>query len=311
MRLRHPLLALLAVIAWAPATNAHASIATAEILYVHYDGQQYDVWTVERDGTNRAAVAGAATPSLEHMPELSPRGDMLAFEARYEGDGADAGVYVKNLTSGAVTRVAAADGLFEGPTGWYLDADGVQHLVFVRARDTTGLLYDAWETVPGTGVERQLTNLGGSVMAVRVHGNELVFQHGPQHGSADSDICVAPLPAGAPATQRACLTTGPATDTFPTVAPNGDVVFARTAAGKHTLVRLTRSSGRTTTLATPSSLKGVGYPALSPDGATLAFAGGTSTNLNSYDIWVMPVAGGRAKNLTPVAGTDYVPSWRR
>ena len=54
-----------------------------------------------------------------------------------------------------------------------------------------------------------------------------------------------------------------------------------------------------------------GRPSYSPSGDQIAFAGGTSTALTSYDIDVDPAAGGTPKRLTTQANLDYVPTWRR
>jgi dipeptidyl aminopeptidase/acylaminoacyl peptidase len=60
------------------------------------------------------------------------------------------------------------------------------------------------------------------------------------------------------------------------------------------------------------SLKTVGDPRVSPDGATVAFTVTTPSltdNRNVSRIWLVPVAGGAARPLSAGPGTDYAPRW--
>ena len=47
-------------------------------------------------------------------------------------------------------------------------------------------------------------------------------------------------------------------------------------------------------------------PAWSPDGRFIAY---TSDQTGNFDIWVQPVAGGRAVQVTTDAAADWQPAW--
>lgn len=336
MRLHTALSVLPALLPLVVLTATPASAAApvyGELAYVHYDGTTYDLWSVNTDGTVNAPLptqADSAPPvpattakvELEHMPVFSPDGQFLAFEGRRTG-GTDAGVFLQNRQTGAVTVLVDEANRVEGPTGWYVDAAG-QHLTYVRDKAGDNVALDAWDVLvlpDGTaGATRQLTAFAGSLMSTAVVGQTLVFDYGTTHASADHGICMAPLPTGTtPTTSMTCLTSG-YDDRGPSVSSlNGDIAFARNSAGREKISILhgtrehwtTSTNKNTTQLSLPTSLKGVGYPAYSPGGDAIAFAAGTSTALSSYDIYVAPATGGTPKRLTTQANSDYVPTWRR
>ena len=69
------------------------------------------------------------------------------------------------------------------------------------------------------------------------------------------------------------------------------------------LVRLDLAGGELTTLHLPPAGRQVARPAPSPDGALVAFVscGWSDPGMSGGDLWVVPAAGGEARNLTPGA----------
>ncbi|MHC5026377.1 MAG: TolB family protein [Planctomycetota bacterium] len=96
----------------------------------------------------------------------------------------------------------------------------------------------------------------------------------------------------------------PATNTHPAWAPDDRIVFASSQVWALNLYSM-RPDGTAVVMLT-NNLASDTFPAISPDGSTIAFASDRDGN---REIYVMPIKGGDQQRLTSDAAVDDQPAW--
>lgn len=100
--------------------------------------------------------------------------------------------------------------------------------------------------------------------------------------------------------------TGEGSDFDPTVSKDGRfIIYASTQHSPSADIYIKQTNSRVLTRLTTDPGQDV-MPALSPDGTRIAFA---SNRTGSWDIWVMPVTGGKAIQVSTDAAHELHPSW--
>ncbi|HHN79133.1 MAG TPA: hypothetical protein ENK11_10755 [Phycisphaerales bacterium] len=100
--------------------------------------------------------------------------------------------------------------------------------------------------------------------------------------------------------------TGEGSDFDPTVSKDGKfILYASTQQSPAADIYIKQTDSRVVTRLTTDPAQDV-MPALSPDGTRIAFA---SNRAGSWDIWVMPVTGGKAIQVSADAAHELHPSW--
>lgn len=279
---------------WSPDGN--------RIAFQNFIDHYYQIWVVERDGSNPRPLTHGYADHRE--PAWSPDGNHIAFSSDRGGDGSY-DIWSVEVDSGELARWTSGPSEEHSPT-WSPDGSRVAYVdgPGVSAVDRSG------------STELLLTEEPGGVVAPSWSADGRLAWHAGDRGIVVDGTPVPSLPAmeGRPI--------GSPEDVFPfPVRWMRDGGFLYTADGA---VRVRDAEGNHVRdipfeaalpldrpAATPSSrrvaspgphpVRGIFAPTLSPDGDRVAF-----TALN--DLWVMPL-GGEPIRLTDDAYIEWIPSW--
>ena len=312
--------ALIAGPADAAATKTVAS--PAALVYVSNHGD-YDLWTVNADGSGKAQLTHSSTTTTtawnsaktEWAPAFSPDRQWLAYQSSRAGT---PDVVIRNVRTGEY-RTLAATSASEAPAGWYQAADGLR-VAFVVGPATGGGPYALWSVrTDGTDAVQLIDGSRDArsfaATATTAYASLL---------DADGATRVYSFSTGTPvgsAPDLAPVTVGP-NDSNLAVSPAGDLIFDRTVNGTGELWALPAGGPETTS--NPAHLlvhKGVwaSNPEVSPQGTMLAFASNPDGAVAHGDVYVAPLTGSGA---TLAAGLsklvvgdstyqDSQPTWSR
>lgn len=247
-----------------------------------------DIYAVPAAGGQPVMVANNAM-----QPALSPDGATLAFFSQ-QADKLGVGGY--DLNSGRRLRFSAF--IEDSQPRWNPAGD---RLVFASNRqgDRRWRIY----TTPATDKERPATMVYDELTLGKdpdwhPNGGEIVFK-GCDDGGQNCGLYLIDADGG----NRRSLT-NEASDSLPRWLPDGSgVVFMSEGRnGNWDLYRVNVADGTVTQLTNETAPDGL--PAISPDGTQLAFI---SKRGGAWGLWMMPVAGGEATQVTAIEGD--LPDW--
>ena len=252
----------------------------------------------------------AALPEICLVPSLG--GEVVpivagALDATWSPDGARLAFVLVRPGEPSTLATAAADGTDLRPL---LTGDGIYPFLRNPAWSPDGKQIAVQRSAGGVASEIWLVPAAGGPPRRVSNDPAEVFSHGPvftpdgrgivhsSNRAGATNLWVMPVD-GSPPVQ---LTSGPGPDESPSVARGGSVAFvnprSRLALVVHNLTtRATRE------LLTHSSF--IWAPAFSPDGREIAFSRAEVDG--SWHIWMVPVAGGRARRLTSGAQGEIYP----
>lgn len=95
---------------WSPAGN--------KIVYQQFNGSNWDIWTINPNGTNKQNIT-ATDPGDKTDATFSPNGEWIVYSAD-SGTLEYANIFIKNLTSGQLIRVTNYSG-YDGAPSWSAD----------------------------------------------------------------------------------------------------------------------------------------------------------------------------------------------
>lgn len=274
-----------------------------QIVFFGYRDGGYDIWEVAIDGSNLHQLTEGAFDDRE--PIFSHDGTRIAFSSdRGNPLGSDNNIWVLNLKTGALTELTK-DPSEDTMPAWSPDD---KEIVFISSRDN---YRSAWAVNVATRSERRVASLAeGRIEAASFGpGGQLVYE------SASGESSQLNLD-GKPITRNELV--------FP-FRPSwiSQNLFFYTADGKIMRRRLGRGAAiipfsasldvtpapgsyvrkkRDFNDQTPRQVLGIERPVLSPDGKQIAFVA-------LGDLWLLPVTGGKPRNLTHDAAYDLDPSW--
>jgi Tol biopolymer transport system component len=279
---------------WAPDSKS--------IVFSGYRDGGYDLWEVGADGGNQHMLTEGTFDDRE--PIFSHDGTRIAFSSdRGNPLGSDNNIWVLDVRTGALTELTTNPAEDTMPA-WSPDD---KNIVFISSRDT---YKTAWAVNVATKVERQVAGVSEGKIDAASYGpnGQLVYESSIAN---DSQLNL----DGKPITKDEVV--------FP-FRPSwiSDNAFFYTADGK--IKRRTLGGGvKTVPFAaalevtpantyvrkkrdfngqTPRPVLGIERPMLSPDGKQIAFVA-------IGDLWLVPVTGGKPKNLTNDAAYDVDPTW--
>jgi len=253
-----------------------------KIAFVRYvsDANQWEICVIP-------VLGGVVAPLIPGalFPAWSPDGSKLAFVLRKQGK-RDA--LATSASNGSDVRVILqGDDVypFLGRPSW--SPDGTL-LAVTRSRG--GVKDEIWIVPAKGGRAAQLTkDAPGQASYAPVftpEGRGVV--HSSNRGGA-SNLWWQSLDARPPIQ----LTTGPGTDTLPSVARNGTIAFLNSRS-RNLLLLYSLLNGTTTTILSDTSR--LWAPAFSPDGHEIAYSRDEPDGL--WHLWLVPAIGGSARQLT-------------
>jgi len=265
---------------------------------------------------------------------LAPDGNQVAWvEARPNADrtpSANAAIFVRAAAGGAPRRLSAGDGSTvadEHGLAWSRDS---RQIAFLSDREKAGQL-QLYVVPAAGGAARQLTHLAGYVSEPRwsPDGKSIALLNIPESTDRAGAIEAAARETGEIAetyTEQRLVVVDAAAGATHTISPADTYVYefdwspdsrqfaVITAKGNGDnnwwLARLgvlDAAGGTPRELLKPQTQ--IAVPRWSPDGKQIAFIQGLMSDAGSTggDIWLAPVAGGPARNLTP--GRKGSPAW--
>jgi TolB protein len=283
--------------------SAHAALPgkNGKIAFVSTRTGNYDVYTMNADGSGRTALTNDT--AIDLFPTWSPDGKKIAFEST-RGGGSGGDIWTMNADGSGMTRVTAIGGVgkptwspdgsqlaFERDAGiWTVDADGT-HFAALNSEQcdpSFNCTVFAWPTWNPNGktiafVGKDSDDQGNSVQSdiwaipltggsqTKVTSTPNLYENKPDWSPDASKIAVESFPPfGSPQVW--------------TMSPNG---FDR--------VQLTTGAGSN------------GEPAWSPDGTKIAFVTYRDGN---HEIYAMNADGSGQTNLTNNGASDYEAAWQ-
>ncbi len=239
-----------------------------------------EVWTVPTLGGQANRVIDKALDA-----NWSPDGNRFAYVSRRPGEG-DSLAMCNTDGADAVTILKgdAAYPFFRTPA-WSPDGKSI-----VVTRSSGGIAGELWLISLTGNPPRRLT-----MDAPGIFSHNPVFTpdgRGVVHESnraGATNLWVFPVNQGKPVR----LTSGPGPDLAPTVARDGTIAFVNARSRSHLVVQ-TLANGQIREIVTHSSY--IWAPSFSPSGLELAYS--RAEEDGAWHIWIVPVQGGAARQLT-------------
>jgi serine/threonine protein kinase/Tol biopolymer transport system component len=251
-------------------------------------------------GERRRLTSGAGGSEGDDEPAFSQDGRRLAY--RRSSSAASGDIFALPLAAdfqpagvpAQLSRALLPSGLAWTPAG---------ELVFGTFGANTTLRLLRMPAVPGATPSLVLSE-NGSSPAISRQGNRLAYSH----QVTDFNIWRGPVQGGNEAAPPVALIASTLTDTAGRYSPDGKrIVFASDRSGRPE-IWIANADG--TSPIQVASLDGqqVGSPCWSPDGETIAFDG---YGVGNWDVYLVPVSGGKAKALTTTSANDSCPIYSR
>src|SRR5271156_3020608 len=300
-RLAFPVALLVVAVVAAPAQSAGPTARNFDQVAISPDGSRI-AWVVQSPLNESGESAGGSAIYVQELRSpgakpkrvsasndnqaasedtiaWSPDSKHLAFLSDLEGDG-QSNFYVANLEAGGVRKLTNLKGYLADPA-WSPDEKTMAFLFTENAPRAAGPLMPM---VPETGVIDQ------KVYEQRLTVVDLASNKVRQLSPPDMDVYQ--------------YDWSPDGKTFATIAAHGSGDSNWYVAQIYTL---SAEGGELKTVYKPSLQ--IAVPRWSPDGKNIAFIGGLMSDEGSIggDVFVVPAAGGDARNVTP--GIPASPSW--
>ena len=272
------------------------------IVFFAYRDGGYDIWAINPDGSNQHKLTWGTYDDRE--PIYSHDGTRLAFSSdRGNPLGSDYNIWTLDLRSGELKQITKNPSEDFMPS-WSPDDD---EIAYATSRDSYESL---WATNLKSMGERRVRSVKGARLDAPSFGpkGELLYHvtAGQEtryeiDGKAvtGSENVFAFRASWASPTEYVYVSDGKIRRRSTAGLPMQTVEFTATMAVTHPEYT---HRVRDFTSTTPRKTLGVVRPVISPDGSQIAFAA-------IGDIYVMPVTGGAAVNLTKDSALDTDPSW--
>ena len=272
------------------------------IVFFAYRDGGYDIWAINPDGSNQHKLTWGTYDDRE--PIYSHDGTRLAFSSdRGNPLGSDYNIWTLDLRSGELKQITKNPSEDFMPS-WSPDDD---EIAYATSRDSYESL---WATNLKSMGERRVRSVKGARLDAPSFGpkGELLYHvtAGQEtryeiDGKAvtGSENVFAFRASWASPTEYVYVSDGKIRRRSTAGLPMQSVEFTATMAVTHPEYT---HRVRDFTSTTPRKTLGVVRPVISPDGSQIAFAA-------IGDIYVMPVTGGAAVNLTKDSALDTDPSW--
>jgi Tol biopolymer transport system component len=271
------------------------------VFFAYRDGG-YDIWTINPDGSNQRKLTWGTFDDRE--PIYSHDGTRIAFSSdRGNPLGSDYNIWTLDLRNGELRQITKGPSEDFMPT-WSQDDD---EIVYATSRDNYESLWSMnirsmgerrIRTVKGARVDAPSFGPGGQLL-YHVTANQQTRYEIDGKAVTGSENVFAFRASWASASEYLYVSDGKIRRRSVTGLPMQTIEFTATMPVIHP--EYTRRV-RDFTSTTPRKTLGVVRPVISPDGTQIAFAA-------VGDIYVMPVNGGPAVNLTKDAALDTDPSW--
>jgi Tol biopolymer transport system component len=258
-----------------------------------------DIYVVSANGGARRALTSA--PEQEYQPTLSPDGRRIAY---IRGDGEDAQVWLMNADGSKQHQLTRSPGEKARPL-WSPNGSRLVFMVWNRSLCDPLALWcpftDVWSVGADGSNERKLFDRALQP-AWSPDGRRLLFQefriYAPHVTGSALDTARAD---GSHVRRVSRALAEEAQRAPPAWAPGGKrIVFGTTTATLEHRVTISRADGTR-----PRRLGPARYPAWAPDGTSLALERDTG-------IWIVSLAGGRARRVGATAGFGgSCPTWSR
>ena len=279
----------------------HWSPDGRSIVFQSYRDGSFQLWMVSPDGSDLRQITAGEFDCRE--PRFSPDGKALAFASDRSGHYA---IHVLDLRSGSV-RMLADTGMEDGEPAWSPDGTRIAfssggRICSVAARTPNGSVRVEFAGPGASAPEWSPDGIGLSYRVLEGKGRDLrssrlFFQGNPL---TDLQQDVFPVPV---------VWTGP--DRFLYTADGK--IFSRGLASDSTrsipfeaVLRVTAKRALVPRKALPDTterpVKGISFPALSPDGNRIVFGA-----LNQ--LWLLDMAGGKPRQLTDESYAKIGPVW--
>ena len=262
----------------------------------------YDLWAINPDGSNQRKLTWGAFDDRE--PIYSRDGTRIAFSSdRGSAFGSDYNIWILDTRTGAFTQITRGPSEDYMPT-WSPDD---REIAFASNREGNG---GVWAVNVETGAERMVRIVGGARVDAPSWGpgGQLLYHvtAGPQtrfeidgKPVTGNENVFAFRASWASASEYVYVSDGKIRRRSTAGLPLQTIEFTATMTVTHP--EYTRRV-RDFTSTAPRKTLGLVRPVISPDGSQIAFAA-------VGDIYVMPVSGGTAINLTKDAALDTDPAW--
>jgi TolB protein len=264
---------------------------------VDYEPFTGDIYVVSSAGGPRRALTSA--PEQEYQPALSPNGRRIAY---IRGDGDEAQVWLMNADGSGERQLTRSSGEKARPL-WSPNSRRLVFMVWNRSLCDPLVLWcpftDVWSVNADGSNERKLVDRALQP-AWSPEGRRLLFQefriYAPHATGRALDVARAD---GSHVRRLSRAVAEEAQRSPPAWAPGGkQLVFGTTTARMEHRATIVREDGR--------RLRRLGtarYPAWAPDGKSIVLERDTG-------VWVVPLAGGRARRIGPAAGFGgSCPTW--
>lgn len=260
-------------------------------------GGAKDIWVMEADGTNPIRITAEET--LESDPAWSPDGKWIAYSSNRGGNENLWMVPADGGEPRQLTRRTKGDAW---AVAWSSDS---RFITFMANWDSEGARGHVWiAPIDGSAEPRQLTDGEGreSQPAWSPDGRWIAFT---SDRSGQFDLWMMPAEGG-PAIR---LTNDDAIEDFPTWSRDSRLIAYDTGKIVSSLWKVPVTGGPPTPLNVNSRgswLTQTAEPSYSPDGRYIAFQSYSNRN---RDIWLAPLDGSPAFQLTKHIADDKEPSW--
>ncbi|HUQ88781.1 MAG TPA: amidohydrolase family protein, partial [Vicinamibacterales bacterium] len=272
------------------------------IVFFAYRDGGYDIWAINPDGSNQRKLTWGAYDDRE--PIFSHDGGRIAFSSdRGNPMGSDYNIWTLDLRTGELKQITKGPSEDFMPT-WSPD-DG--EIAFATSRDNYESIWAMnvrslgdrrVRSVKGARLDAPSWGPGGQLLYHVTAGQQTRYEIEGKPVTGDENV-FAFRASWASNTEYLYVSDGKVRRRSVSGLPMQTVDFSATMAVTHPEYT---HRVRDFTSTTPRKMLGIVRPVISPDGTQIAFAA-------VGDIYVMPVNGGAAENITKDEALDTDPSW--